>query len=152
MYILTERFAFCKKNHPRAMPTGGILGFLDKLFSAFGAGDGDLALSAVDTHRLTALGASEITMLPILDPVDEGQEFAVFLVALIGLSGEAAEQCPNKQGVIDQGEHGADGLIGDEEADEHHDNTGPQDHHIQLIRTVTAGHKTIEPLLDLLHI
>ena len=133
------------------MPTGGISGFLDKFLSAFGAGDGNFAFTTGDTHGLAALGAVEVAVLTIFDPINQGQEFAVFLVAFIGLSGEAAEQGPNKQGVIDQGEHGADGLIGDEEADEHHNNAGPQDHHVQLIRTVATGHKIKKPLLDLLH-
>ena len=58
---------------------------------AFGAADGNLALSPGDTDSLLTSGTAEIPMLPILDPLKKIQEFAVFLVALVGIPGQSAE-------------------------------------------------------------
>ena len=41
------------------------LGFLDELFLALGAGDGDFSLSPGYTHRLAATGAFKVSMLPV---------------------------------------------------------------------------------------
>ena len=68
-----------------------LLGFLDKLFPALWAGDGDLAFSSGNPHHLAAPGTIIIAVLPILDPVHQLQIFPVFLIALVGIPGEAAE-------------------------------------------------------------
>ena len=42
-----------------------------KLFTAFGTGNGDLALSLGHPHLLAALGTIEIAMIPVLDPLQQ---------------------------------------------------------------------------------
>ena len=74
-------------------------GFLNELFSALGAGDGDLTLAAGDTHHLTALGAVVIAMIPILQAIEKLQEFAVFLITLVGIAGETPIQRHNQENI-----------------------------------------------------
>ena len=76
-----------------------LLGFSDKLFPAFGAGDSDLSLATGHPDGLVALGAIEMLVLPVLDPVQDHQKPSVFPVALIGVPGEAPEKCPKHQDI-----------------------------------------------------
>ena len=51
------------------LAVGGIFsGFLDELFLAPGAGDGDFAFAPGDTDHLAAFGAVEVAVLPVLCP------------------------------------------------------------------------------------
>ena len=61
--------------------------FLDKLFLALGAGNGDLTLSPGDPNLLAAAGTVKIPMLPILQLFKNHQKFSVFLIPLIGIAG-----------------------------------------------------------------
>lgn len=72
-----------------------LLGFLYEFFSAFGAGDGDFAFSTGDTDLLAATGTIVVTVIPVLQPLEEHEKFFVFLVPLIGISGKTAEDHPN---------------------------------------------------------
>ena len=83
-------------------------GFLNELFPAFGADNGDLALAPGDTDGLLALRAGEVAMLPVLDPLQEHQKFPVFLVTLIGVAGEGTEDGPEHQAVGYNGENAAE--------------------------------------------
>ena len=56
-----------------------------------GARNGDLALTAGNAYRLTALGAVEITVIAVLQAVEKLQESAVLLIALVCIAGQAAE-------------------------------------------------------------
>ena len=71
------------------------LRFLYKLFSAFGAGDGDFAFATGDTDLLAATGTIVVTVIPVLQPLEEHEKFFVFPVPLIGISGKTAEDHPN---------------------------------------------------------
>ena len=65
---------------------------LHEFFFAFGAGDADLALSPGNSHLLAAAGAVKIAVLPGGQPLFPQQKPVVFLVPLIGVPGEGAEQ------------------------------------------------------------
>ena len=136
---------------PEAAKQNPVSALADELFPAAGTGDGDLALTPGNPDSLAALRAIEIAMLPVLDPVDERQEFPVFLVSLVGLPGEAAVQRPHQQRIIRQGEAQPDPPIGNKDADDHNDHRCPQKRHIQLVGTVTAGHEPLKPLRDFFH-
>ena len=82
-------------------------------------------------------------MLPILDPLQEHQEFPVFLVTLIGIPGETAENGPEHQAVGYDRKNAAESAA-NEETHQTYDQTGSQNHRIQLIRAVTAYHKLPE--------
>ena len=58
---------------------------------ALGTADGNFAFSPGDTDSLLAPGAAEIPMLPVFELLEKIKEFAVFLVALVGIPGQAAE-------------------------------------------------------------
>ena len=64
---------------------------------ALGAGNGDFALVTGDADSLAAPGADEIAVLPVLDPIQHQQEPAVFLIALVDIPGQAAEDGPDHQ-------------------------------------------------------
>ena len=117
------------------------LGFLDKLFSALGAGDGDFAFSFGDPDRLAAAGAVEITVLPVLDSVQQHQKFPVFLVALIGIPGEAPEYGPEHEHIGNQGQHQIHNLRRIENRDNANDRACHQNHGIEFVRSVPSGHK-----------
>ena len=68
-----------------------LLRLTDKLFRAFGTGNGDLTFSPGDTHRLVASGATEILVLSVLDTVQQHQKTAIFPIASIGIPGQRPE-------------------------------------------------------------
>ena len=72
-----------------------ILCLSDEFLFALGAGDSDLALLSGNPHRLAAAGAIEMLMFLILQPLPEPQELAIFLIALVGISGQHTEDDPN---------------------------------------------------------
>jgi len=74
-------------------------GFLHEFFPAAGTGNGNLSLSSGYPHHLTALGAVEIPVLPVLDPAHQLQELPVLLIALISIPGQGPENGPEHHAV-----------------------------------------------------
>lgn len=62
--------------------------FLDELFFASGAGNGDFSFASGDADQLLAFGALVVPVFPVLDAVYELQKAAVFLVAPVGVFGQ----------------------------------------------------------------
>ena len=120
------------------------LGFLDKPFPALGAGNGDLAFSPGDAHHLTALGAVVIAMFPIIQAVKKLQEFAVFLITLVGIAGEAAAERPNHQCVGDTCQQKMHLRRIEKATDQTDYQTCRKDHHIQFVGSVAAHHEIAE--------
>ena len=85
--------------HRYALAMTENLGFLNKFFLAFGAGDGDFSLSPGDTHRLAAAGTVEILMFPVFQPVQPSQIPLIFLIPLIGVPGEHSKNGKDHQTV-----------------------------------------------------
>ena len=121
--------------------TASYLRFLDKLFSAPGAGDGDFSLASGDPDHLVALGAVKIPVLPVPDPFKEMQEFPVFLVAFIGIAGQAAHDGPGHQTVAEQNQHHAQCVKGADHRQKAGSQTRAENCHIQSVRAVAASHK-----------
>lgn len=71
--------------------------FLDELFFASGAGDGDFSLAPGDANQLLAFGAFVVPVFPVFDAVQELQKAAVFLVAPV---------CVFRQHPVKHQEHG----------------------------------------------
>ena len=65
---------------------------LHEFFFALGAGDADLALSPGNSHLLAAAGAVVVAVLPVGQLLFPQQKPVVFLIPLIGVPGEGAEQ------------------------------------------------------------
>ena len=124
---------------------GEILGFPHELFLASGAGDGDFSFAPGDTDGLAALGTVEVAVVPVLQTVEKQEEGPVLLVALVGIPGEGPEDGPDHQAVAEKPENGAHNGPGEEGGEDACKQTEPQDHHIQSVRTVAAGHKVTEP-------
>ena len=74
-------------------------GFLYKLFTAFGAGDGDGAFAPGDAHLLAAAGAVKIPVIPVPEALEEHEKFPVFLVPPVGVPGKGAENCQKQQNI-----------------------------------------------------
>ena len=123
-----------------------ILSFLHEALFALGAGNGDLALSAGNTHNLTALGAVIIAMIPILQAVKELQEFPVFLIALVGIARKAAVQRPDHQAVGNTGQQQIYLYRVHKGTDEAGRKAGRKDHHIQFISSITANHECAQSI------
>ena len=108
---------------------------------AFRAGDGDFSLPPGDTNHLTALGAVVIAVLPVLQAVKKLQEFAVFLIPLVGIAGKGAEHSPEHtdigQGRKDQGGEGG----ADDQRNQAENDAQGQNQHIELVCSVAAIHK-----------
>ena len=121
-----------------------LLGFLDKLFLALRAGNGDLAFASGNPYHLTASGAIEIAVLPILDPVHQLQIFPVFLIALVGVPGEAAKNGPEHQAVGQQSQQHVQKSVFSEECNKTHHYAGEQNSGIEFVRAVAAHHKPAE--------
>ena len=128
---------------PRQVILPGLkqLSFLYKALLALGAGNGNLALSPGNAYHLTALGAVVIPVLPILYPINQLQEFAVFLKALVGITGEAAIQCPDHQSVGNRGQQQIHLCRIDKGRNKTNYQTCGKDHHVQLICSVTTNHE-----------
>ena len=62
-------------------------------------------------------------MLPILDPLQEHQEFPIFLVTLVGIPGKGTEDGPEHQAVRYDGKNAAE-ITADEHACQTYDQTG----------------------------
>jgi hypothetical protein len=131
-----------KKEKRRRKPP--LLSFLDKLFLALGAGNGDLAFASGNTHYLMAPGAIVIAVLPVFDPIQQLQIFPVFLVALVGIPGEAAENGPEQQAVGQQAQQHIQKIIFGKKSDEAQCHTGQQNGGIEFVRAIAAHHKTAE--------
>ena len=88
------------KRFPCALPPGAPRsGFLYKLFTAFGTGDGDGAFAPGDAHLLAAAGTVKIPVIPVPEPLEKHQKFPVFLVSPVGVPGKGAENCQKQQNV-----------------------------------------------------
>ena len=122
---------------------GGIVisGFLDELFLAPGAGNGDFALATGDAHHLAALGAVEIAVFPVLQAVEKLQEFPVFLIALVGVPGHGAPNRPDHQAVAQGPEDQVEGRGRNPHRQQTCHQSCAQDHHIQPVRAVPACHE-----------
>lgn len=105
-------------------------GFLHKLFPALGTGDGDFSLPLGHTNTLAALGAGKILVLPILDLLDHKQKSSVFPIPLVGIAGEAAEQCGNQAGIGNQNHNAFPPAQRQKCGNQADDDTRPQNHRV----------------------
>ena len=92
-----------KYNKKEALKGLFLSSLLYELFLAFRAGDGDLAFAPGNPDLLTAAGAVKVAMLPVLQLLEEQQEFPVFVITFVGLTGKAAEDRPDHEGIGDHG-------------------------------------------------
>ena len=120
------------------------LRFADKFLLAPGAGDGDFALAPGNPDGLAALGAVEIAVVPVLEPVKDQQEFPVLLVALVGIPGEGPEDGPEHQPVAEGPENGPHRQIAEQGGENAGHQAGAQNDHIQPVRAVPARHKAAQ--------
>ena len=121
------------------------LGFTDELLPALGAGDGDLALASGNTNHLTALGAVIVAVLTVFQPVEELEEFPVFLIPGIGIPGKAAVNGPDHQAIGNGGKEQIDPGILKERRDQASYQAGAQNRHIQPVGAIATRHETLHP-------
>ena len=116
-------------------------GFLQEAFLAAGTGDGDLAFAPGNADGLMALGAVKIAMLPVLQTVIDLQEAAVFLITLVGVPGQAAENGPDHQTIAQRPENQVKGLHRNHHRQQTGHQAGAEDRHIQTVGAIATGHK-----------
>ena len=119
--------------------------FSDEFFLAPGAGDGDFPLPSGHPHQLAALGAVKVAVVPILQPIDYLQKLPVFLIPLVGASGQGAKNRPDHQTVAQQHQQQIDRRIPKNHRQQADRQTDAQDGHIQFVRAVASRHKAAEP-------
>ena len=77
---------------------------LHEFFFALGAGDADLALSPGHSHLLAAAGAVVVAVILVLNLLPQQKKFAVFLVALVHIPGQAAHNGQDHENVGNGGQ------------------------------------------------
>ena len=115
--------------------------FLHEFFPAFGTGNGDLTLTSGNTDRLVALGALKIAVLPVLEPVDDLAVLSVFLIALIGVFGQAPENHQTQETIGNHGQDHIDAPDPDEHGQQTAYHTHTQQCHIQMVVAIATHHK-----------
>ena len=147
-----------------------VLGLLDKLIPALGAGDADLALAPGHPDRGMALGAAEVPVdLPILpaslqaaepaqDLVLADEVLIVLLGPLLGLLGQGPKDAQNEQRPGQGHQHRADdqgGLVldaGEQKAQQQQHPAAQGQEPVQLVRPVAALHKLAQAFLHPVHL
>lgn len=117
-------------------------GFLYKSLSTLWTGDGYFPLPSWDTDGLSAFGAVKVPVLPVFDTVNKHQIFAIFLIPLVGVSGQGAAYCPDHKSIGKGGQKHVDQRETNEHGNQTGDDTCSEDRHIQLVRAVAAHHKS----------
>ena len=116
-------------------------GLLYEFFFALGTGDGDFAFALGDPYRLAAAGAIKVAVVPVLDPIQQHQKSAVFLVALVGVPGEGAEHGPEHEAVGHKGQRQIHSRSLNKNRYQNNDHARRQNNRIEFIRSVASGHK-----------
>ena len=88
-----------------------------------------------------APGAIIIAVVFVLQLLEKQKEFTVLLIALIDVSGKAAEDGDEHEGISDGGAQKLDGSAGNQRSQQGKGQASAENRHIQFIRTVPAGHK-----------
>lgn len=125
-----------------------MLSLLDEALGALGAGNGDFTFAFGNPDGLPAPGAGVVTVFLIPELIHKAQIPAVFLVALVGVSGEGSEIGPEQQG---KGAHRQDHVhqgIADKQRNQTENNAYTQDGVIEFIIAVAASHKPCEPGIE----
>ena len=120
------------------------LSLLDEFLPAFGAGDGDLSLSPGYPYLLVAAGAVIVAVILVLQLLPKQKELAVFFVALIYISGQAAYDGQDHENIGNGGQQQLETGEGQQHGKEGTGQTNTQNRHIKLISTVTAHHKVTQ--------
>ena len=122
-----------------------LFGFLNEFFLALGAGDGDFSFALRDPHRLAAAGAVKIAVVPVLEPVQQHQKSAIFLVTLVGVPGEGAEHGPEPEAVGHKSQRQIHYGRSDKQGNHADDHACRQNNRIEFVRSVPPGHKPGQP-------
>ena len=118
--------------------------FANKLLYALGTGDGDLAFALGNTGLLATSGAAEILMAAILAAAAPCQETTVFLIPLIGVAGQAAEDGIDHAHIAQGGQCQTHPEKGHQQRYQAKNQTCAQNSGIEFVRAVSAGHKSTE--------
>ena len=97
---------------------------------------------------MPAAGAVVITVLLVLESLQEHEVLSVFPVALVGIAGKTAEDCPAHKRIGHQRQNQVKQRQFYENIDNADCQTCTQDHHIQLVGTVTALHELPDSVSD----
>ena len=114
---------------------------LNKFFLALGTGDGNLTFSFGYPHLLMAAGAIVVTVILILQLLEEQQELPVFIIPLVNIPGQSAANSQDHEAVRDHGKQQFDRSKGHQHRQEGKTETCTQDRHIQFVCAVATCHK-----------
>lgn len=81
-----------------------LLSGFDEFFPAFRAGDGDFSLALGYPYLLVAAGAVVIAVFLVLELLEEEQKLSVFLITLVDIPGEGAEDSHDHEDIGHGGE------------------------------------------------
>ena len=91
-----------------------------------------------------APGAIIIAVVFVLQLLEKQKEFTVLLIALIDVSGKAAEDGDEHEGISDGGAHKLDGSAGNQRSQQGKGQASAENRHIQFIGAVTTFHKSLQ--------
>lgn len=135
-----------------AVPSGTSL----KPFLALGAGNDNFSLMARDADCLAAAGADKITVLAVLEAVQQQHKAPVFLIALVDIPGEAAPDCQEHQRIAQQPCNPRARTAAQERGKQAGSKADAENHHVQPVRSISTSHETPEAgchfLKKLLHL
>ena len=95
-----------------------------------------------DADLLAAAGAVVVAVIPVLQPLEQQEEFPVFLIPLIGISGKAAKDHQNQTNIGKQCKQQAhDHKPAENSRQDTARHTGAKQRKIQFICAVPALHK-----------
>lgn len=119
----------------------GILSFALEFFLAPGACNENFSLASRNPDGLTAFRANKIAVVPVSDSVQHQTEAAVFLVALIDVSGKTPPNCPDHQPVAHRPGSKTDGSAPEEGGNQTGEKTTAENDDIQSVSAISPGHK-----------
>ena len=92
-----------------------VLGFADEFFAATGAADIDLSLVAGDADPLFAVGATEVSVVPILQPCPEIEPLLVLCLSAVDVTGEHAVKGKDHNACIHKAQEGVQSRTADQD-------------------------------------
>jgi hypothetical protein len=124
--------------------SGKLSGLFNELLLALGTADGDLAFAPGDPDSLLATGATEVPVVPVLDPLLERQEFPILLVTLVGVPGKGSENGNAHKDIGEDKQHQAQNGDPDQHGKYAGTYADPENGTVEVVRAVPACHKMPE--------
>lgn len=127
-----------KKDMPHCRTQRRKSGLFFKALSAGGAGNANPSLSARDADLLPASRAGEITVTPVLEAIEEGEEFLILRAPLVEISGVHSKDRVNQR-YVSKKTQPVELAEAPEQSEDYADN---QQEHRELVAAIASIHES----------